>query len=596
MKKLLFILLILIAITGCTEEEVQRKENTEEEVAQVDKEEVQVEQEEAEEEVESTILLPEGEILFSSERGGDRDLYLINVQTREERVLLDLPSKEGHGDFAPDGERIVFFSDMDGDRDLYTIDMRDKDLNIVQLTDSKGSDHLPDWSPDGKYIAFESTRDGNSEIYLMDSDGTNQRRITNNNVRDKQPKFTRDGKFIGFTTIVNGVQKYAKVSVKDVLSSMEDIEVSIYDNENIGYIDYSSDGKKIAYHGKESGTPEVYISDLELKDIKKISTPDNYTNWVPVFSPDNKWIAFNKEMGFGTGNIYIMKTDSSDVIQLTDTSTADWGPDWRPYRNNIVFFDSNRDGDRELYRYDTLTGKRTQLTDNSENDGLPYVSPCRNKILFFSDVDGDDELYVLDLLGGDTTKLTDNEFKDRSAVWAPNDDFIVFCSDRDGDLDLYIMNTDGSNVKKLTYNDSKDFWPAVSPDSKKILYTVFSDTQDTYMINLEDWRNKEKFTNELVLKNCSRAEYSHKQDKIAFSTKKDGHWQIAIADLENLAVKQLTSNNRNEWVPTWVDEETIVFSREHGYYKASIIKLNIVSLEEKVLQEPNAQNWRPIVQ
>ncbi len=47
-------------------------------------------------------------------------------------------------------------------------------------------------------IAFTSTRDGNREIYTMNADGTNQVRLTNNNIIDDHPKWSPDGKKIAF--------------------------------------------------------------------------------------------------------------------------------------------------------------------------------------------------------------------------------------------------------------------------------------------------------------------------------------------------------------------------------------------------------------
>lgn len=588
MKKFVIVGVLIVLLMGCVEKEMP-VDKPESSVEVIKKEAIS--KNALEEEKEEPL---EGEILFSSERGGDRDLYIMDVKTKKVRLLLNLPSKEGHGDFAPDGYRIVFFSDLNGNRDLYTIDLRDDDLKMTRLTHSKGSDHLPDWSPDGQYITFESTRDGNSEIYLMKSDGSQQVRITNNNRIDKQPKFSSEGETIGFTTVINGSQHYATVALSDILDDAKENTITVYETENIGYIDYSSDGKQIAYHGKVSGKPQIFISNLSLNKPKKLSNPDRYTNWIPVFSPDNNWIAYNKEGSFGSGDIYITKTDGTSTIQLTDTSTSEWGPDWRPAINNKIYYDSNIDGDRELYYYDMRTKEITQITHNDFQDGLPSLSTCGTKILYFSDSDGDDELYIYNHLDKSTLKLTDNAYNDRAAVFSKNDDFIVFCSDRDGDLELYIMNTDGSQVTQLTDNGKKDFWPSISPDNKYVFYTSFKHTQDTYSIALKDWQIKEVFESELVKKNCSRAEFSMKGDKIAYSTKINGHWQIAISNLSDLEEEILTTANKNHWVPTWINDQMLIFSREYGY-KAAIVKLNIDTLEETQILRPDAQNWRPIV-
>jgi hypothetical protein len=47
-------------------------------------------------------------------------------------------------------------------------------------------------------IAFTSDRDGNLEIYVMNSDGTGQVRLTNNNILDAHPAWSPDGRRIAF--------------------------------------------------------------------------------------------------------------------------------------------------------------------------------------------------------------------------------------------------------------------------------------------------------------------------------------------------------------------------------------------------------------
>jgi Tol biopolymer transport system component len=63
--------------------------------------------------------------------------------------------------------------------DLFIVNVDGNDLQNLTNLDTQNDDYGK-WSPDGKRIAFTSSRDGNPEIYIMDSDGSNIKRITNN--------------------------------------------------------------------------------------------------------------------------------------------------------------------------------------------------------------------------------------------------------------------------------------------------------------------------------------------------------------------------------------------------------------------------------
>jgi subtilisin family serine protease/Tol biopolymer transport system component len=70
-------------------------------------------------------------------------------------------------------------------------------LRLTNLT----SDFRPRFSPNGAKIVFQSLRDGQFEIYVMNSDGTNQTRLTNNPAWDTAPAWSPDGTKILFTSL-----------------------------------------------------------------------------------------------------------------------------------------------------------------------------------------------------------------------------------------------------------------------------------------------------------------------------------------------------------------------------------------------------------
>jgi TolB protein len=118
-------------------------------------------------------------IAFTSQRTGDSDVWVVDVNGSHLRNLTRNPALDGNATWSPDGSRIVFGSTRDATSqfggDLYSMNADGSGVKAITTTHK---DYGPAWSPDGRWIAFNSQRDGNSELYLMKPDGTDQRRLT----------------------------------------------------------------------------------------------------------------------------------------------------------------------------------------------------------------------------------------------------------------------------------------------------------------------------------------------------------------------------------------------------------------------------------
>jgi len=126
------------------------------------------------------------QIVFMSERDGDREIYVMDTNGKNQRNITNQRlTEERTPSWSPDGKKIAFLSDRNGDCEIYVIDSEGK--NPRNLTNHPAGDSYPSWSPDGQRIAFVSDRDGNCEIYVMDADGKNQRRLTKHSAKDMEP-------------------------------------------------------------------------------------------------------------------------------------------------------------------------------------------------------------------------------------------------------------------------------------------------------------------------------------------------------------------------------------------------------------------------
>ncbi len=97
-----------------------------------------------------------------------------------------------------DVSRIAFVSDRDGYRRIYVMDTDGS--NQRALTDPLyGDDTKPVWSPDGTRIAFISDRSGNEDVHVVDADGGNRRNLTNSrNLVESSAVWSPDGTSIAF--------------------------------------------------------------------------------------------------------------------------------------------------------------------------------------------------------------------------------------------------------------------------------------------------------------------------------------------------------------------------------------------------------------
>ncbi len=136
---------------------------------------------------------PDGStILFASDMQGGVQLFRIRLDGSEIQKISNLPSIRGRSDWSPDGQFIVTYSGEPWNRDVYI--MNADGSNARMLSPTGGNSQGPSISPDGQWVAFTSYfdkygDDHGCEIYIMRIDGSDVRRLTNNDYCDYQPRW-----------------------------------------------------------------------------------------------------------------------------------------------------------------------------------------------------------------------------------------------------------------------------------------------------------------------------------------------------------------------------------------------------------------------
>lgn len=137
---------------------------------------------------------PDGRhVAFVSDRSGMPQIYIMDDAGGAVRRLTYNGSYNTHPAWSPDGRWIAYETRVEGGRfDIWLIDPQGE-VNVPLVTHPR-SDESAAWAPDGRKIAFSSNRRGRSDIYVVDLDGSNVRRLTQEQGDNLQPAwgpFTR---------------------------------------------------------------------------------------------------------------------------------------------------------------------------------------------------------------------------------------------------------------------------------------------------------------------------------------------------------------------------------------------------------------------
>lgn len=269
---------------------------------------------------------PTGTIIYTCQvdkTTGHDQICMINADgTDQKQLTADLLHQHFYASWAPDGESFVFSGNHSGASKIYEMDL-EGNMNIVG--DVEGELYAPMISPDGTKIVF--TRYINEEeqyISIMNRDGSKVSNLINY-YDSKDPVWSSDGSRILFTALEDNTEQiyYMDANGRNIQKVTELTGIR-------GRPDWSVDLAIATYSGEKENTNREIVL-LELGGTP-VTITDGGDNLSPSFSPDGQWITFMSYRDHYWESdgceIYIMRTDGSDVRRLTENEYCDYQPRW----------------------------------------------------------------------------------------------------------------------------------------------------------------------------------------------------------------------------------------------------------------------------
>jgi len=267
-----------------------------------------------------------GRLIFTCTRGDYNQLCMINADGTGYQQLSKLEAHSYYPVYSPLGGSVVYASNQNGgvfDLFLFVFD----GARLLRLTQQIGNVISPSFSPDGAKILFANrAAEGPTSLWTVDSTGANPDLLYAGPNTIVAADWAPAGNRIAFAMAVDQPDAYEVFLMNEDGTDVRQLTRGL---PGIGgSLDWSPDGRFLLIYAGPPGDKNIFLVDVEAQTAAQLTSGGN--NAASSFSPDGQWIAFNSLRNNDQADIFIMRTDGTDVRQVTDNPEPDWQPQWEP--------------------------------------------------------------------------------------------------------------------------------------------------------------------------------------------------------------------------------------------------------------------------
>ncbi len=265
------------------------------------------------------------------------EFFIINVNTQDSakpKLITKGFYRFSNVDFTPDGKHLIISGYADS---LQNLDRAQE--NQIFIANADGSKmrlllgkpgmnyNSAKVSPTGKWLAFQYSSTGFVEVPKLAIMQLNSPLNITTIPFDRSKgniTWSNDEKYIYFSAQSNGGQPLYKINVET--KKVEDL--SDYTH---GILNFDVEGDKIVFAKTEVADPsELYIADASMKNIKQVSSFNNWVKEKKLSMPEKKTFTNNKGM---TIEYWVMKPTNylpgkkyPLLLEIHGGPSAMWGP------------------------------------------------------------------------------------------------------------------------------------------------------------------------------------------------------------------------------------------------------------------------------
>jgi len=227
----------------------------------------------------------------------------------------------------------------------------------------------------------------------------------------------------------------------------------------------SPDGSRVAYTVSETDfkldafVTQIWIAEIETGRVFQLTRGDKSAG-NPQWSPLCEWLAFSSDRGGGKNQIFAIRAEGGEAVQLTKAENGVGGFAWSRDGISVAFtatdIDANAAKDRKDYLGDYEVVRKEY--NHTHIWTFDFAAALKEPVT-------------------GTQRTKGRDFSVSSLAWSPDASRIAFSATINPDLinggtaDIYLLTLADNSVKKIVAQPGPDNNPRWSPDGKQIVFS-----------------------------------------------------------------------------------------------------------------------------